>query len=74
MKLLPSKDTLKQFLLYHLRWQSGFFVVYPTTNFFLGQGLPLWLSICFSSMAGATVFFFIDRKIFSRNSKKKGKK
>jgi hypothetical protein len=63
---LPSKSTLKQFLLYHLRWQSGFVVVYPTTNFLMHQGLPLWLSIIFSSMVGATVFFFVDMKIFAR--------
>lgn len=63
---LPSKATLKQFLLYHLRWQSGFVVVYPTTNFLLEHSIPLWLAIVLSSMVGATVFFFVDMKIFSK--------
>lgn len=59
-----TKATLKQFLVYHIRWQSGFLVVFPATSFGLKLGLPLWAAIMFSSMCGACIFFFIDRIIF----------
>jgi hypothetical protein len=65
-----TKETLKQFFFYHIRWQSGFFVVYPTMQFGLhALGLPFWAALMFSSMCGACIFFFIDRLIFGVNEK-----
>jgi len=64
-----KKETLKQFLIYHIRWQTGFIVIYPAMQFGLYMAWPFWLSLIFSNICGGCVFFFVDRVIFGRKEK-----
>ena len=66
-----KKRTLKQFAIYHVRWQTGFIVIYPAMQFGLERHWPFWLALFFSNVCGACIFFFIDRIIFGFKSKKR---
>lgn len=57
---------LRKFLVYFIRWQSGFFVMMPSMFYFHEYlHLKLWLSLIISQAIGACIYFFIDKAIFS---------
>jgi hypothetical protein len=58
---------LKQFLIYHLRWQSGFFVAMPSMWFFQDKlHWPLWAAIIGFQFVGALIYYSIDKLIFKK--------
>lgn len=50
-----------RFLLYALRWQLSTPILYPVVRYF---GSDLW-SVALANLAGASIFFWVDRFIFS---------
>jgi multidrug transporter EmrE-like cation transporter len=69
-----EKRTLKQFVLYHFRWQLGFVVIYPVTHFSVSHNLPLFAALGLSNIVGACIFFFVDKVIFGLNINRRNKK
>jgi len=66
-----TKSVLKQFFVYHIRWQSGIIVYYPAMQFALHVlNFPFFAALLFSNICGGCVFFFVDRVIFGINNKK----
>jgi len=61
----------KQYIQYHLKWQSGFFITWPVlmicTNYF---HLPLWTSTIIFQFVGAIVFWYVDKWIFRQKNNK----
>lgn len=69
MKKYLNSLWLKQYSIYHLRWQLSAFVMMP---FMIGLemvGLPLWLNLMIGQFIGAIIFFEIDKRIFGQHKK-----
>lgn len=61
------KFNWKRIILYHLRWQAGFFLAYPITLLLLDYfHFPYWLMIITFQFVGALVFYMIDYSIFKK--------
>jgi len=65
-----KKFNLKQFIVYHIRWQSGFIVSFPVM--YICQQyyhMSLFWSVFSFQFVGACLFYFIDKLIFSEKKK-----
>jgi hypothetical protein len=61
---------VKTWIKYHIRWQSGFLISFPTMWLFSEMwNWPLWASIIGFQFIGALVYYPIDNKIFSTKTK-----
>lgn len=70
MNKILQKIKKNKYLLYHLKWQAGFIVIYPVQTVLLEIHSPLWLAISLGSVAGAVVFWYVDKWIFDYGKKK----
>lgn len=58
---------MKKYLIYHLRWQSGFIISIPCMYFFKDYlELPSWLVVLIFQFIGALIFYPIDKYIFNK--------
>lgn len=57
----------KQFLLYLLRWQLSTPILAITLHFLINLG-ELWATII-ANLIGGIIFYWVDKKIFSKNDK-----
>tara|TARA_Y100000287_G_C14211811_1_gene351326 strand:- start:562 stop:777 length:216 start_codon:yes stop_codon:yes gene_type:complete len=63
-------ERTRRWIKYHVRWQSGFLISFPTMWLFNEMwNWPLWASIIGFQFIGALVYYPIDNKIFSTKNK-----
>jgi hypothetical protein len=55
---------MKQYLIYHIRWQLSAWIMMPVI--YQLKELPLWMSFCISQFVGAIIFWYVDKRIFSK--------
>ncbi len=65
MKQFFNNLKYKKYILYHLRWQSGFFVFYPVFRLLDGR-VSYVAEIILSQFIGAVIFWWIDKYIFRK--------
>lgn len=58
-----------RYFIYHMRWQFSGVVMLPFMML-LEKHLPLWQNLAVGSLVGATIFWFIDKRIFHDGEKK----
>jgi len=62
---------MKKYLMYHGKWQLGFFVVTPVLYICLDVlHMPYWLAVITFQFLGALIFFPIDNWIFKQGNQK----
>jgi len=64
------KVNWKQFFLYHIRWQSGIFLLWPTLEICSRLRLSNLETTLIFQFIGACVYYFIDKFIFNLKKKK----
>lgn len=60
---------LNPYLLYHIKWQSCWIVVYPVLVLSNWLTIPLWLGTILANLVGACGFWYVDNYIFSLRAK-----
>lgn len=57
----------KKYGIYHLRWQSGWFVATPVLYVCIDiLHLPIWMSVIIFQFVGALVYWKLDSFIFKK--------
>ncbi len=58
---------MKKYLLYHLRWQSGFVICTPLLYLFIDNWhWPIWVSTIVMQFVGGCIYWYADKFIFRK--------
>ena len=61
---------MSKYLLYHLRWQTGFIIQFPLTYLFIDiMQLPTWIYCILFAFIGACIYWYVDKAIFKIDKK-----